>query len=166
MIFLSLIFSGVQDTSRPPRMLPTSPWLQLSQDLAQVLQGAFQGAIINSLPIFIPKSTQWEVVVFCYLSVAVISNHPNVGVPHGEGLLRAATQCGASFSSLYYIEPKKPVHSSYSVNRGWILRGEVPKGLKYYYQLSKVQYLNDGDNIFLPTFYALSFLDTSNIFYR
>ena len=49
----------------------------------------------------------WEVVVFCYLSVAVISNHPNVGVPHGEGLLRAATQCGASFSSFYYFEPKK-----------------------------------------------------------
>ena len=40
-------------------------------------------------------------------ALKIVPGLADVGVPHGEGLLRAATQCGASFSSFYYFEPKK-----------------------------------------------------------
>ena len=56
---------------------------------------------------------------------------------------------------------KRPVHGSYSVTRGRILRGGVPKGFKYYYQWVKVC-LNDENNIFLPKYYALFCMGKSN----
>ena len=56
------------------------------------------------------------------------------------------------------------MHGSYSVTRGQILRVGVPKGPKYFRSTMKGE-LNDRNNIFLPMYYALFILGTSNIFF-
>ena len=52
------------------------------------------------------------------------------------------------------------MHGSYSVTRGQILR-VGPKGPKYFRSMTEGE-LNDRNDIFLPMYYALFFLGTSN----
>ena len=54
------------------------------------------------------------------------------------------------------------MHGSYSVTRGQIIRVGVPKGPKYFRSMMEGE-LDDRNNIFLPMYYALFFLGTSNI---
>ena len=56
------------------------------------------------------------------------------------------------------------MHGSYSVTRGQIIRVGVPKGPKYFRSMTEGE-LNDRNDIFLPMYYALFFLGTSNIGY-
>ena len=53
------------------------------------------------------------------------------------------------------------MHGSYSVTRGQIIRVGVPKGPKYLRSMTEGE-LNDRNDIFLPMYYALFFLGTSN----
>ena len=60
------------------------------------------------------------------------------------------------------LEPKKiSAHGSYVITMGWILRVWGPKRSQVLWSMTE-GVLNDRNNIFMPIYYALFFLGTSN----